>query len=138
MLPFTAPRFLRLVAEPCKEGQAHGLSILSLYGHTLTMSHMFSTYIHQDVCEDFKCQTVGEKCEYVKDVGPRCVCRENEDCRALYEPVCGSDSRSYNSHCIMSATACRTGKVITMVNEGGCLPGNSNYFRIEVVSGFDL
>lgn len=74
------------------------------------------------MCANYPCE-LGEKCIYDKATRRRCICRDNIDCPASYAPLCGSDGQSYNSPCIMAATACRTGRVINAAQKGLCQPG---------------
>ncbi|KAG1689873.1 hypothetical protein DVH05_001906 [Phytophthora capsici] len=45
-------------------------------------------------------------------------------CPAVYEPVCGSDSKTYSNACTLSIAACESGGSITQVSDGQC-PGSS-------------
>ncbi|KAL9989300.1 hypothetical protein ACROYT_G003834 [Oculina patagonica] len=76
----------------------------------------------KDRCEGVSCKP-WEKCVYNSRSGVRCACRENLDCPADFQPVCGSDANRYNNYCIMKATACRQGKAVEKVADGSCTPG---------------
>ncbi|KAJ7375457.1 CUB and sushi domain-containing protein 1 [Desmophyllum pertusum] len=77
----------------------------------------------KDRCEGVSCKP-WEKCVYDSNNGlTRCLCRENLDCPADFQPMCGSDATTYNNYCIMKATACRQGKAVEKVADGSCTPG---------------
>lgn len=69
-----------------------------------------------------------EKCVYDSSNGVRCVCRDNLECPADFQPVCGSDTNTYNNYCILKATACRQGKEIEKTADGPCTPGMPVFF----------
>ena len=75
-----------------------------------------------DRCEGVSCKA-WEKCVYDSRYGVSCVCRDNLECPADFQPVCGSDANSYNNYCIMKATVCRQGKEIDKTADGPCTPG---------------
>ena len=79
-----------------------------------------------DRCEGVVCK-LEEKCVYNSLQGPRCVCRNNVDCPADLQPICGSDAKTYNNYCIMKATACREGKEVEKVADTSCSPGMSSF-----------
>lgn len=80
------------------------------------------TPLCKDRCEGVVCK-LEEKCVYNSLQGPRCVCRNNVDCPADLQPICGSDAKTYNNYCIMKATACREGKEVEKVADNSCSPG---------------
>ena len=89
-----------------------------------------------DRCEGVACKP-WEKCVYDSNNGLRCVCRENLDCPADFQPVCGSDATSYNNYCILKATACRAGKEVDKVADGSCTPGiyhSSCFFQVFMLA----
>ena len=79
-----------------------------------------------DRCEGVVCR-LEEKCVYNGVQGVRCVCRDNVDCPADLQPICGSDAKTYNNYCIMKATACREGKKVEKVADKSCSPGMSSF-----------
>ena len=89
-----------------------------------------SVYISNfaDLCESKQCKT-WEKCVHDRTNGAMCVCREDLDCHADFQPVCGSDAKRYNNDCIMKARACREGKSVKKVAGGSCTPGMCNLRR---------
>lgn len=85
-----------------------------------------------DRCEGVSCKA-WEKCVYDSSNGVRCVCRDNLECPAEFQPVCGSDANRYNNYCIMKATACRQGKEIEKTADGPCTPGIPVFVAAAVV-----
>ena len=85
-----------------------------------------------DRCEGVSCKA-WEKCVYDSSSGLRCVCRDNLECPADFQPVCGSDANSYNNYCILKATACRQGKGIEKASDGPCTPGMPVFAAAAVV-----
>lgn len=85
-----------------------------------------------DRCEGVSCKA-WEKCVYDSSNGVRCVCRDNLECPAEFQPVCGSDANRYNNYCIMKATACRQGKEIEKTADGPCTPGMPVFVATAVV-----
>lgn len=82
-----------------------------------------------DRCEGMSCKA-WEKCVYDSSNGVRCVCRDNLECPADFQPVCGSDTNTYNNYCILKATACRQGKEIEKTADGPCTPGMPVFFFV--------
>lgn len=50
-----------------------------------------------------------------------CVC--NEICTADWNPVCGSDGKTYPNECSLEVEACETGKKLGVVKSGECGKG---------------
>lgn len=74
-----------------------------------------------------------EKCVYDSSSGVRCVCRDNLECPADFQPMCGSDANTYNNYCILKATACRQGKEMEKAADGPCTPGMPVFVAAPVV-----
>ena len=88
-----------------------------------------------DRCEGVSCKA-WEKCVYDNSNGVRCVCRDNLECPADFQPVCGSDANSYNNFCILKATACRQGKEMEKTADGPCTPGMPVFVLAAIVLCF--
>lgn len=79
--------------------------------------------ICRPVCDDVKCKD-GMQCQFDTDAKkPRCLCKQPEDCTAIFNPVCGSDGTSYNNECIMKSHACLTKTNLHVIASGSCIPG---------------
>ena len=46
----------------------------------------------------------------------KCVMR----CFAVWDPLCGSDGKTYPNECLMKGTACMNGEDIAKVHDGPC------------------
>ncbi|XP_068726553.1 zona pellucida sperm-binding protein 3 receptor-like isoform X1 [Montipora capricornis] len=76
----------------------------------------------QDLCYIQKCE-IWKKCVYNNSGNnTECKCRENRECLRKYQPICGSDAKTYNNECIMKATACREKRSIKKIANGRCSP----------------
>lgn len=76
----------------------------------------------QDLCYRQKCE-IWKKCVYNNSGNnTECKCRENRECLRSYQPICGSDAKTYNNECIMKATACREKRSIKKIANGRCSP----------------
>ncbi|XP_053308487.1 agrin isoform X3 [Spea bombifrons] len=69
-------------------------------------------------CLDVKCG-FGATC-VVKNQQAVCECQQA--CQAVYDPVCGSDKRTYGNMCELESTACALKKAITVKHKGPCDP----------------
>ncbi|XP_041425259.1 agrin isoform X3 [Xenopus laevis] len=50
----------------------------------------------------------------------KAVCECQQVCQAVYDPVCGSDKRTYGNPCELQSTACTLKKEITILHKGPC------------------
>jgi len=71
------------------------------------------------VCKDTRCSD-GKKCVPNKLMPPTCKCPTEDDCPRDYEPVCGSDKKTYINHCRLRVEACKTGQTINVAKKGVC------------------
>ncbi|XP_075459745.1 agrin isoform X4 [Ascaphus truei] len=67
-------------------------------------------------CLDVEC-AFGAAC-VVKNQQAVCECQQV--CQGVYDPVCGSDKRTYGNPCELEATACALKKEITVKHKGPC------------------
>lgn len=67
-------------------------------------------------CLSMEC-TFGATC-VVKNQEAVCECQQV--CQGRYDPVCGSDNRTYGNPCELSATACVLKKEIKVKHKGPC------------------
>ena len=47
-------------------------------------------------------------------------------CLRIYQPVCGSDGKTYSNKCVMEVAACTSGENISVEHDGEC-EGESKY-----------
>ena len=57
-------------------------------------------------------------CKVMNNKSTACVC--NQACPLNYEPVCGSDGRTYANECVMKSEACNNQKMIIVKHQGTC------------------
>ncbi|CAJ0962275.1 unnamed protein product, partial [Ranitomeya imitator] len=67
-------------------------------------------------CLNTECR-FGASC-VVKNQQPVCECQQL--CQSVYDPVCGSDSRTYGNPCELESTACALKKEIAIKHKGPC------------------
>ena len=70
------------------------------------------------VCRDTSCSG-GKRC-VLKLNQPICQCPKEDDCPRDYDPVCGSDKRTYINPCRLKVEACKTGQPLVVDKKGIC------------------
>ena len=70
-----------------------------------------------DVCATTYCD-YGAKCVRQPDGSAKCECIQT--CSKNYQPVCGSDGKTYSSECEMNVKACREKMELTVKHSGQC------------------
>ena len=60
-----------------------------------------------------------------------CVC--NEKCTLKFEPVCGSNGKTYINDCLMRADACKQRKSFVVLQKGAC---SKSFLSSCFLSGF--
>ena len=71
------------------------------------------------VCKDTRCSQ-GKRCVASRLNTPTCKCPTEDDCPRDYDPVCGSDGRSYITSCRMRVEACSTEQSLVVIKKGVC------------------
>ncbi|CAG7734118.1 unnamed protein product, partial [Allacma fusca] len=73
-----------------------------------------------DPCEDILC-TPPQVCHLDEERRP--ICRCGEVCTMDFNPVCGSDGKTYANECVMRTEACRTQRDLRIIYRGKCSSG---------------
>ena len=71
------------------------------------------------VCRDTQCSP-GKRCVASKLKTPTCRCPTEDDCPRDYDPVCGSDRKTYINPCRLKVEACITDQPLVMIKKGVC------------------
>ena len=50
-------------------------------------------------------------------------------CTQLFQPVCGSDGKTYGTPCVIDLENCRTGSSIKIVRQGSCKTGSQFFIQ---------
>ena len=80
----------------------------------------FLYVIFADPCEEISCPAP-QVCQL--DGERRPVCRCNEMCSMDFNPVCGSDGKTYSNECVMRQEACRARRELRVIYRGKCSSG---------------
>lgn len=75
-----------------------------------------------DACSGVICPNYGI-CKVTR-TGYQCLCASS--CSAEYNPVCGSDGKTYTNLCNMKAKSCTSKTIITVALNGECGKGYIN------------
>ncbi|CAL8148206.1 unnamed protein product [Orchesella dallaii] len=86
-----------------------------------------------DPCEDILC-TSPQVCHL--DEGRRAVCRCGEVCTMDFNPVCGSDGKTYANECVMRQEGCRSRRDLRIIYRGKCSSG-VNPCESRVCQGYE-
>lgn len=73
-----------------------------------------------DPCEDILC-TTPQVCHLDDERRP--VCRCSEVCTMDFNPVCGSDGKTYANECVMRQESCRSRRDLRIIYRGKCSSG---------------
>ncbi|KAG9510152.1 Agrin [Fragariocoptes setiger] len=68
-------------------------------------------------CDTVKCG-YGSTCQVVNE---QAECQCSSFCPALYQPVCGSDGKTYGNTCELQVSACKTQTAIAKLYDGECV-----------------
>ena len=86
--------------------------------HLLLLLSLFPVTADENPCNDFKCTRPNSYCS-LKTGGPTCVCER--PCTREYDPVCGSDYKTYSTECMMKMLTCQANKLVTVLRRGKCI-----------------
>ncbi|CAG7786347.1 unnamed protein product [Allacma fusca] len=75
-----------------------------------------------DPCETVHCPAP-QVCHLDEDRRPHCRC--GEMCSADFNPVCGSDGKTYSNECIMRQEGCRSRRDLRIIYRGKCSSGTN-------------
>ena len=86
--------------------------------HVCLNDYVYIFIPDKNPCRDIKCGPM-EECSVDRFGQAKCKCPEY--CEPVVRYVCGNDSRTYDSECVMRKTVCETGGPYTVVkHEGPC------------------
>ncbi|KAF4521048.1 hypothetical protein B566_EDAN008120 [Ephemera danica] len=74
-----------------------------------------------------------EECQLDSDRNP--VCRCGETCPLDFEPVCGSDGKTYSNECSLRQQACRSHQALRIIYRGKCSSGVNPCAGVRCATG---
>lgn len=86
----------------------------------LCLTISLSVCFHLDPCRGFSCP-FGQLCQL--DSARRPVCRCGEVCPMVFDPVCGSNGKTYANECLMREDSCRRQVDTRVIFQGECSSG---------------
>jgi len=78
------------------------------------------TVIAMGECDKCSNKTCPDSRQYCRVVNDTAICECNEMCTFEWNPVCGSDDRTYPNQCNLEVEACKSGRTLTVVKSGEC------------------
>ena len=105
---------------PRKKKKTNDASLLRSYqlGQSCIIGIVSYSLTEPDPCKLSKCSHPLHKCVRTSSVS-MCICPPSA-CTMEYDPVCGSDGKTYANNCVLKEIACERSQNITLKNQGEC------------------